>query len=305
MEEGWGKRILRLITPLLIYEGMSFIVELIMSAVWAVRHMDSFVSSANVLDQQALINGLLKFTVKYALLMQGLAALASLFFLYRMYIKDYLKRRYVFDKSSVKRQMWLLLIPTGIFASAAGNCFLNIGSWAQNSDAFTTSESMLFSGPFIFQLIFIGLVIPVCEELIFRGLIYMRMRQYANVNVAIVMSAMIFAVMHGNLVQGIYAFVIGILFAYIYEKYGSLFAPIVLHVCANMLSLAIGRMGDLDIAVSRTAFLVCCGAVSLAVTMILVFFIDRHVDADRIYLNAADNPSGGNLQTGGSADDGK
>ena len=96
---------------------------------------------------------------------------------------------------------------------------INVSDLAAMSEGFEQSQQMLFSGPLAAQIIGIGVIIPICEELIYRGLIFMRLRQYCNVNLAIGISALLFAAFHGNIVQGIYAFVTGILFAYVYEKY--------------------------------------------------------------------------------------
>ena len=87
------------------------------------------------------------------------------------------------------------------------------------TENFEQSQKLLFSGPFVIQIIGIGMIIPICEELIYRGLIFMRMRQYCNVNLAIGLSALLFAAFHGNVVQGIYGFATGVLFAYVCEKF--------------------------------------------------------------------------------------
>jgi membrane protease YdiL (CAAX protease family) len=126
-------------------------------------------------------------------------------------------------------------------------------------------------------------VIPICEELVYRGLIYMRMRQYLNVNMSILVSALIFGLVHGNPVQGIYGFLVGILFAYVYEQYGSLKAPILAHVSANMLSLLLMVLNpDLGNAVMVTVG----GILAVVLTLAMVLAIDRKVEAKRIYLEA-------------------
>lgn len=115
----------------------------------------------------------------------------------------------------------------------------------------------------------------------------MRLRQYCNVNLAIGISALLFAAFHGNIVQGIYAFVTGVLFAYVYEKYGSLKAPMIVHISANMLSLGLACMNyTFD---SRTKVLVM-GVIAAAVCLGLVWVMDRHVAAKRVYLNQTEAP---------------
>lgn len=289
MGESWGKRVWHLVTPMIVYEGITTIVELILSFVWAGRHINDFIVN-NGLDEEKLSEGLTTFISHYAILLQGIGALVSIFFLYRMYVKDYSRRRFVFDRESVARKMLLLLIPVGVFSSLSGQFFLNIGSFAQDSSSFQESETLIFSANAAAQVIFVGVVIPVAEEFVYRGLIYMRMRQYTNVNTAIILSSLIFALMHGNPVQGIYAFVLGVLFCYMYEKYGTLLAPVLLHVSANLLSVAVYYISLHHDIPSSTAFLAAGGTVSLAAALVFIFLADRHVEARRIYLDGSDTP---------------
>ncbi len=77
------------------------------------------------------------------------------------------------------------------------------------------------------------LLAPVAEELLFRGVI---MRRAANVSqrFAIVFSAMCFGLMHGNLPQSTMTFTVGLLFAYVDIKTGSLIPSILMHMLLNL-----------------------------------------------------------------------
>lgn len=76
-------------------------------------------------------------------------------------------------------------------------------------------------------------VLPgVVEEFIFRGLLYSEYRRRRTWG-AIVASGVLFGLMHMNLNQFCYAFVIGILFCLVYEATGSLLAPMLMHMVYN------------------------------------------------------------------------
>ena len=181
------------------------------------------------------------------------------------------------------------MIPIGILVSLAGNFLINLTNLTELSENFEQSQKLLFSGPFVIQIIGIGMIIPICEELIYRGLIFMRMRQYCNVNLAIGLSALLFAAFHGNVVQGIYGFATGVLFAYVYEKYGSLKAPVLVHVSANLMSLGLSYVNP-SFADRGGVFIV--GIAAAAVCLLLLWAVDGHVAARRIYLNNADAAAG-------------
>ena len=100
------------------------------------------------------------------------------------------------------------------------------------------SQMVEISGMTSYSLLwFIGTLIlpPVTEEIIFRGLImnYLR-RGGAGFIVANLIQAVCFGIYHQNLVQGIYAALLGILLGYLAHRYRSLLAPMFLHFLFNL-----------------------------------------------------------------------
>ncbi|MFT4106405.1 MAG: CPBP family intramembrane metalloprotease, partial [Lacrimispora sp.] len=109
----------------------------------------------------------------------------------------------------------------------------------QNSPAYQEAAKAIYSPPFTIQLLSTALIIPIAEELIFRGMIFAPIRDKLPFLPSACISALIFALYHGNLPQGVYGFFIGIAAAWLYELYKSLSAPMLLHISANLLSLCI------------------------------------------------------------------
>ena len=96
---------------------------------------------------------------------------------------------------------------------------------------------VLYTPPLLIQIICLGVLIPVCEELVFRGLMFKRLRARGGYMQAAIYSSVVFSILHVNLVQMIYSFVLGMMLAYIYEKYGSIKAPAAAHVVMNIFSV--------------------------------------------------------------------
>ncbi len=113
-----------------------------------------------------------------------------------------------------------------------------IGLTKESSDYAKVAQTQ-FGAYFFVGIICYGVISPVAEELLFRGIIYNRMRQYFDVRVAIVASAAFFSLYHGNSVQIIYAFVMGMLIAYAYEAFGSFKVPLAIHMGVNILAFAL------------------------------------------------------------------
>lgn len=90
------------------------------------------------------------------------------------------------------------------------------------------------SGEIVLFYLVAGIIGPVAEEILFRGIIYGFFRRW-GVLMALIMSSVIFVLAHSTL-SGIPVpqIVGGIVFAIAYEKEGSLIVPITIHILGNM-----------------------------------------------------------------------
>lgn len=77
------------------------------------------------------------------------------------------------------------------------------------------------------------IVAPLCEEVVFRGYFYPVLKRFAGVGPAAVCSAIVFAAAHGQLTALLPLFIFGILLVFVYEKTGSIWAPMAVHFCFN------------------------------------------------------------------------
>ena len=73
---------------------------------------------------------------------------------------------------------------------------------------------------------------PVCEELVFRGMVLGRLRQWGE-PFAVISSALLFALYHGNLSQLFYTFVVGLVLGYTAMRY-SVHDSMLIHMCLNL-----------------------------------------------------------------------
>lgn len=158
-----------------------------------------------------------------------LAALLALPFLWMLYKKEPKP-----EKKYSRRSLWLLP-----FVGMAGNTLFSLILNAVHlTEHFSNaSQEALFQSNLLLQIIGIGLFVPFVEELVFRGLVYGKMRRLFSFRAAAAVSAALFALYHGNIVQLVYAFPMGLLLAWSYECWGSLSAPVLLHIGANLLGI--------------------------------------------------------------------
>lgn len=131
----------------------------------------------------------------------------------------------------------LSLVPMAILAAASAvgmNGLLNLIELYRFSPTFQEISEIQFDTPVWLGIISYGILAPLGEEVVFRGVVYGQFKKVMKVPLAIVLSGLAFGLFHGNLVQAVYATVIGILLALVYELYGTLIAPMVFHGIANL-----------------------------------------------------------------------
>lgn len=102
-------------------------------------------------------------------------------------------------------------------------------------------ESML-EGPLWTGLLTVSVFAPFFEEWLCRGMILRGLLQKTSPAVAITVSAAFFALLHMNPWQAIPAFLLGLLFGYVYYKTGSLKLTMLMHCVNNTFALLISRI---------------------------------------------------------------
>ncbi len=109
-----------------------------------------------------------------------------------------------------------------------------IGSYEEVVDSYNQNS-------LAFKAVVLCLLVPIGEELVFRGMFYKRLKEYFETTIAAYIAAIVFGVAHMNLVQGLYAFFCAIILIYVYEKYKTIIAPIFLHIIVNTMALISGE----------------------------------------------------------------
>ena len=89
-------------------------------------------------------------------------------------------------------------------------------------------------GTGVIAFLSIVVVAPVAEELVFRGLVYTRLRRALPVAAACLIQSLLFGLMHGVAIWILYAAFLAVVMTVIFERYGSLWASIAFHVAMNL-----------------------------------------------------------------------
>lgn len=108
---------------------------------------------------------------------------------------------------------------------------------------------------------------PISEELVYRGItLSLAHRVSGKFWVANTIQALCFGIAHGNIIQGTYAFILGIIFGYIYRSYNNIIVPMICHLIFNFTGTYIVSMifGEEEAAIVLKFFVVLLIAMILA-----------------------------------------
>lgn len=94
-------------------------------------------------------------------------------------------------------------------------------------------ENLGSGNPSLFSVFYVVITAPIVEEMLMRGLCLVILRKEFPFWVANIIQAFYFGVIHLNLVQGIYAFLLGIVLGAVVKRYGTLKASMYLHFVIN------------------------------------------------------------------------
>lgn len=199
------------------------------------------------------------------------------------YKRDWLLRRGLIKELRLKApDHWEHLIILGISSGIAGNLLLSFTPFVRWFPAVEKAVGEIADAGFWMQLIGVCLVIPVAEELIFRGMGYLSLRDEMGAVPAAIFSAVFFGLFHGNLVQGIYAAGLGLILAFIMEKYQSLTAAWLTHAAMNIGSVYVLN-GILMPAIARIpALSVFAAVISLGVAAAEIRRLQRTAFTDSL-----------------------
>lgn len=140
------------------------------------------------------------------------------------------------EKHRLSAGKFCILFLIGWGLTMAGNIIGNIFSAFIDSitglETSNTLDSLLFDTNPLIIIFFVIIMAPIVEEILCRKLIVDHTLKYGEWT-AILLSGLIFGLIHGNFFQFFYAFALGMLMAYIYVKTGRLRYTIIFHMLIN------------------------------------------------------------------------
>ncbi|MBR6690495.1 MAG: CPBP family intramembrane metalloprotease [Bacilli bacterium] len=179
----------------------------------------------------------------------------------------------VFKKYRTKSNFKLKNIAIPIALGISISLIYNIILFQLNNFLNFTNIFEVSSIPIIIQIICSGILGPILEELVFRGIVYNKLKKFNKKKVAIILTSLIFALFHNNIINAIYAFGVSLILIYLYEKYKTLKAPILMHIALNTTIILMLNLITKNFIIFNLYLLI----VSIIILLVLKIYLKKDV----------------------------
>ncbi|NLV98388.1 MAG: CPBP family intramembrane metalloprotease [Clostridiaceae bacterium] len=135
------------------------------------------------------------------------------------------------------------------------------------------------------QIVALVILVPIAEELLFRGVFQGELSLRYSRKTRVIVSSLVFAVFHFDLIQASYVFFAGLVLSLAYELTGNLLVPIYMHIIFNFIGGGIlQRLLNLDEEGSSILLIILFVFIPLALAVLLIWFRrDRAKRQDGVY----------------------
>lgn len=156
----------------------------------------------------------------------------------------YRKNRNQENSDKFEKELWILkseeygmLAILGVVGGLGLGRFVSILSIDNILGSYKETSENLMRGSVSLQILTLAIIVPIAEELIYRGISFGKLRKIMSPGYATIAVSALFGLFHFNLMQGTYAFLLSLILVCVYLRYDSITAPIVVHGTANLMAV--------------------------------------------------------------------
>lgn len=229
------------------YFGVYLLMQIIVSGVYNIiltaQLTIRMMAAGEEIDVIAMTTEVTELLMERLMEMTVVAGLATLLLFWIVF----LIRRKKFTKEVCIRKFPVKgILPIAVIAA----CFNVVTSvivtyfpWPQSwMDSYAASSSSI-DGSLMSWLAAV-LMAPVLEEIVFRGLVYTRLKKGMPVIAAGIVTSILFGIAHGTIIWAIYTFIFSLVLIWVFEMFQSLAACITLHMAYNLSGMALSLIPE-------------------------------------------------------------
>lgn len=159
----------------------------------------------------------------------------------------------------------LIISVTMLLLSFGLNNIILMSPLAEVSAGYSEANANFYGSLIVLEIVGSVILTPILEELVFRGIVFGRLRYVTGIIPSVIFSSLAFAMIHFNLVQFIYALIIGFALAIFMEWTDGLYGALCGHMVANFLAVIRTEFNLLSFTID--------GSIAAWIISVIAFFI--------------------------------
>ena len=180
------------------------------------------------------------------------------------------------DRALFINVLWVIVIT--LFISFALNNIITMSPLIGLSEGYARANESFYASTLVIELIGSAILSPIMEELVFRGIVFGNMRKIMNVPQAVFLSALLFGLIHFNIVQFVYAFLLGLVLAAFMYKSGHVYAAMIGHITANAFAVIRTETGILKRTVDGSIMAWVVSVMCLGIGAVIFYYYAKHTE---------------------------
>ena len=153
-----------------------------------------------------------------------------------------LKNRFVLNKKDIKRTLKYFVAFLPVIFIMSFLCKIMLFEYEEQKLVVEIKKN--FNNNLFFNFFLIIIVAPIIEEIVFRGLFYKTLKNFIPFVQASIISSLIFAIIHENILSLTILFLLSLYLTWIYERTNSILYSILTHSIFNFLNLLLIYIGS-------------------------------------------------------------
>ena len=153
-----------------------------------------------------------------------------------------LKNKFVLNKKDIKRTLKYFVAFLPVIFIMSFLCKIMLFEYEEQKLVVEIKKN--FNNNLFFNFFLIIIVAPIIEEIVFRGLFYKTLKNFIPFVQASIISSLIFAIIHENILSLTILFLLSLYLTWIYERTNSILYSIITHSIFNFLNLLLIYIGS-------------------------------------------------------------
>lgn len=220
--------------PAVLAIGIQFALVFVGMFIYIFYEMFQGQAAGGAINQEELMAGFYSGSIVIAITLAAHACYVIIFGIW--YKLQFVKKTPSKLKEVATVKNIVCIVITGLLLQIAISCILSLVA-PLLGDVFQQYEALMESmdlGNNWMSIVAVCILAPIGEEFIFRGVTLKLCGKYTNLFWANVIQAALFGIYHMNLIQGVYAFFLGLILGAICIRFKSVYPSILLHAAVNI-----------------------------------------------------------------------